>query len=53
MPRSPATEELLTITPLCCRIMTGMTRRATSHAPFRLMSSIVSQASSVSSWASP
>ena len=41
------------ITPDSCRIITGMTRRATSHAPLRLMSSIASHASSVSSWASP
>ena len=53
MPRRPAIEELFTITPRSAAIMCGITRRATSQAPLRLMSSIASHASSVSSCASP
>ena len=53
IPRRPATDELLMITPERLAIMCGITRRATIQAPFKLMSSIASQASSVSSCASP
>ena len=53
MPRSPAIEELLTITPRLAEIMCGITWRATIQAPLRLMSIIASHAGSVSSCASP
>jgi hypothetical protein len=41
------------MTPDFWPIITGITRRATSQGPFRLMSIMASHASSVSSWASP
>ena len=53
MPRRPAIDELLTITPRSAAIMCGITWRATIQAPLRLMSSIASHSASVSSWASP
>ncbi len=49
MPRRPAIEELLMITPRRASIMCGITRRPTSQAPLRLMSSIASHSASLSS----